>query len=87
MTDLQTQRTHIVDFLENVQSADSYYIGSAEVHWIPGPQEWMLKLANGDTEYQSNGCGDLIEMIDDEDIADFYESEELADYYADEVAE
>jgi hypothetical protein len=87
MTDLQTQRTHIVDFLENVQSADSYYIGSAEVHWIPGPQEWMLKLANGDTEYQGNGCGDLIEMIDDEDIADFYESEELADYYADEVAE
>jgi hypothetical protein len=87
MTDLQTQRTRIVDFLENVQGADSYNIGTAWVHWIPGPQEWMLQLENGDTDYQANGCGDLIEMIDDEDIADFYEDAELADFYDEEVAE
>lgn len=82
MTNLQKQRQLIVDFVENVQSADSYYIGTAELHWIPGPQEWMLKLENGDTEYQSNGCGDLVEMISDEDVADFYQ-EELIDWYED----
>lgn len=82
MTDLQIQRQRIVDFVENVQSADSYFIGSAELHWIPGPQEWMLKLKNGDTEYQGNGCGDLVEMILDEDVASFYE-DELVDWYED----
>ena len=86
MITLDTKRTKIQEFLEDAQTADSYFIGTAEVHWIPGVQEWMLKLSDGTTEYESNGCGDLIQMIDDADIEAYYE-ELLEDWFDEEAAE
>lgn len=85
MKTLEIKRSEIQDFLENVQTADSYFIGTSEVHWIADTQEWMLKLADGSTHFQNNGCGDLIKIIDDTDIEEYYQ-ELVEDWFDEETA-
>jgi hypothetical protein len=83
MIDIDTKRSKIQEFIEDVQSADSYFIGSAEIHWIPGTQEWMLKVPNQRNEYEGNGCGTLLQFIQDSDIEAYYE-ELRKDWFEDE---
>jgi hypothetical protein len=72
MTNLDTQRKNIQNWIEDWQTSDSYSIGRANIDWLPTRQEWQLTLPNGEIEREDNGCGDLISMIDDEDILDYY---------------
>lgn len=72
-----TKRKAIQDFIEDAQTSDSYFIGTSEIHWIPGSQEFMLKLQDETHDYEGNGCGKLLELIPDEDIDAFYQ--ELVD--------
>jgi hypothetical protein len=72
MTNLDTQRKNIQDWIEDWQTSDSYSIGRANIDWLAGRQQWQLTLPNGEIEREDNGCGDLISMIDDEDILDYY---------------
>lgn len=83
MITLETKRKKIQEFIEDAQTADSYFIGSAEIHWILGTQEWMLKLPNHRNEYEGNGCGTLLEFIKDCDIEQYYE-ELREDWFEDE---
>lgn len=86
MITLEAKRSQIQEFIENVQTADSYTIGSATMYWIPGPQVWQVEFADGTSESQDNGCGDLLEMIDDADIEAYYE-ELRKDWFDEEAAE
>jgi hypothetical protein len=72
MISIETQRKNIQDWIEDYQTTDSYDIGRARIDWLPGRQQWQLTLPNGEIESEDNGCGDLISMIDDEDILDYY---------------
>lgn len=84
MTD--TQRKHIQDWIEDVQSTDSYDIGRCQLNWLSGRQEWQLILPNKEilTEDCYNGVGDLLAHIEDADILDYYPT--IAEHYRDEVA-
>lgn len=76
MKTIDQMRKDIGDWICDAQTADSYYIGKAEIHWIPGYQEFLLKLPDEDIY----GSGyDLVHNIDDEDIIEFYP--EIAEYY------
>lgn len=81
-----TQRKHIQDWIEDVQTSDSYDIGKCQLNWLSSRQEWQLILPNKEilTEDCYNGVGDLLAHIDDADILDYYPT--IADNYEDEVA-
>lgn len=76
MKTIEQMRSDIGDWICDAQTSDSYYIGKAEIHWIPGEQEFLLKLPNENIY----GSGyDLVQHIDDEDILEFHPT--IADYY------
>ncbi|CAB4137355.1 hypothetical protein UFOVP322_33 [uncultured Caudovirales phage] len=79
MTD--TQRKHIQDWIEDVQTTDSYDIGQCQLNWLSSRQEWQLILPNKEilTEDCYNGVGDLLAHIDDADILDYYPT--IAQHY------
>jgi hypothetical protein len=85
MTNLDTQRKNIQDWIEDYQTTDSYDIGSAKIDWLSGRQEWQLTLPNGEIQREGYGCGNLIAMIDDADILDYYPG--IAEYFEEEAAE
>lgn len=76
MKTIEQMRKDIGDWMCDAQTSDSYYIGKAEVHWVPGIQEFLLKLPND--EFYGTGY-ELVEYIDEEDILEFYP--EIAEYY------
>ena len=82
MTDLDTQRKNIQNWIEDYQTSDSYDIGSARIDWLSGRQQWQLTLPNGEIHCEDNGCSDLIAFIDDADIQDYYPS--IVEYFEDE---
>lgn len=79
-------RKHIQDWIEDYQTTDNYSIGNSQLNWLSDNQEWQLVLPNGEIHYEGSGCGvaDLIRLISDEDIEDYYPSIEE---YFEEVAE
>ena len=82
MTDLDTQRQNIQNWIEDYQTSDSYDIGSARIDWLSDRQQWQLTLPNGEIHREDNGCSDLISFIDDADIQDYYPS--IVEYFEDE---
>lgn len=80
----EQMRNDIADWICNGQTADSYILGNASIHWVPGIEEYLLKLPDG-TDVYDNHCPRLISMIDDEDIQAFYDDEELIEYYEENV--
>lgn len=71
MTDINTKRKQIQDWLEDWQTSDNYQIGSAEINWLGSREEWQLILPDGEIVYD-NYVGSLIDLIDDSDIEDYY---------------
>lgn len=80
MITIDKMRKDIGDWICDAQTADSYYIGRSEIHWVPGIQEFLLKLP--DDEHYGTGY-ELVNLIDDEDILEFYP--EIAEYYEETV--
>lgn len=81
---IETMRERILDHIENGQTSDSYRIGRAKLDWVPGRMEYLLTMPDGETIWEAGGCGDSIDYIDDEDIADFY-NQEVSGYYEEAV--
>ena len=72
---IEQMRKDIGDWICDAQTSDSYYIGKAQIYWVPGIQEFLLKLPDEDIY----GMGhELVDHIDEEDILEFYP--EIADY-------
>jgi hypothetical protein len=82
MITIEQKRLHCQDWIEDGQTQDSYSIGRARLDWVPGRGEYLLTLPDGSCEWESGGCGDSIEMIDDADIELFFD--DIKDYYEDE---
>jgi len=79
MATIDKMRKDIGDWICDAQTSDSYFIGKAEIHWVSGFQEFLLKLNDGEADiYDNDGYG-LVNLIDDEDILEFYP--EIAEYY------
>ena len=85
MITIEQKRLHCQDWIEDGQTQDSYSIGRARLDWVPGREQYLLTLPDGSCEWESGGCGDSIEMIDDADIELFFD--DIKDYYEDEAAE
>jgi hypothetical protein len=85
MITIEQKRLHCQDWIEDGQTQDSYSIGRASLDWVPGREQYLLTLPDGSREWESGGCGDCIEMIDDADIELFFD--DIKDYYEDEAAE
>ena len=79
MITIEQKRLHCQDWIEDGQTQDSYSIGNASLDWVPGRQEYLLSLPDGTTMWESGGCGDSIQMIDDADIELFFD--DIKDYY------
>lgn len=75
-------RKHIQNWIEDYQTTDCYDIGSAKLNWLRDREEWQLILPNGEIHYEGSGCGvgDLLSLIDDADIADYFTT--IADYFS-----
>jgi hypothetical protein len=85
MITIEQKRLHCQDWIEDGQTQDSYSIGNASLDWVPGRQEYLLSLPDGTTMWESGGCGDSIQMIDDADIELFFDVIK-EHYYEDEEA-
>jgi hypothetical protein len=78
MKTLDQMRLDIGDWICHCQSSDCYNIGNAVILWVSCYQEYLLQLPNGKEYYDNNGF-ELVNLIDDLDILDFYP--EIAEYY------
>lgn len=84
-TQVTNKRNNIQDWIENYQTTDSYDIGNAQLNWLSSREEWQLILPNGEIHYESSGCGvgDLLDLVSDEDIDNYYP--QISDNYSDEA--
>jgi hypothetical protein len=83
---MTNKRKHIQNWIEDYQTTDCYDIGGSQLNWLSSREEWQLILPNGELHYESSGSGvgDLLDLVSDADIDNYYL--QIAEHY-DEVTE
>lgn len=69
----------LLDEIQNKQSSDTYTFNSGTIFWVASQEYFGLQQSNN-IEYADPGdLGDLIDMLTDEDLQDWFD-EEFEDY-------
>lgn len=73
------KRADVADWITDAQTQDCYDIGRARVIWVADAGEFLLIGPDGENIYDDGF--NIINLIDDQDINDFYPK--IAEYYED----